>query len=73
MTAPDRAPYEPPAGGSHQAQSIANQDREFLSAVHEGREPAVSGAAVRPAMTVLQAVQAQFDTWAPPGAIHSIG
>ena len=36
---------------------IMHQDAEFLSAVLEHREPAVSGRAVRPAMAVLQAVQ----------------
>jgi 2-hydroxy-4-carboxymuconate semialdehyde hemiacetal dehydrogenase len=36
---------------------IMHQDAEFLSAVLEQREPAVSGRSVRPAMAVLQAVQ----------------
>ena len=37
---------------------IQLQDREFLAAVRDGREPAISAAAVRPAMAVLQSVQA---------------
>lgn len=37
--------------------SIQLQDREFLAAVREGREPAISASAVRPAMRVLQLVQ----------------
>ena len=52
--------------------AIATQDREFLAAVREGREPAVSGRAVRPAMAALQKAQDQFDAWAPPGAVHPI-
>jgi 2-hydroxy-4-carboxymuconate semialdehyde hemiacetal dehydrogenase len=35
---------------------IRDQDAEFLAAVREQREPAVSGRAVRPAMAALQAV-----------------
>jgi 2-hydroxy-4-carboxymuconate semialdehyde hemiacetal dehydrogenase len=42
--------------------SIQLQDREFLDAIREGREPAISPAAVRPAMTVLQAVQESAGT-----------
>lgn len=34
---------------------VARQDREFVAAVREGREPSTSGAAVLPAMRVLQA------------------
>jgi 2-hydroxy-4-carboxymuconate semialdehyde hemiacetal dehydrogenase len=37
---------------------IMDQDGEFLAAVREGREPAVSGRSVRPAMAALQQVQA---------------
>jgi hypothetical protein len=33
------------------------QDREFVAAVREGRDPAIDAAAVRPAMAVLQAMQ----------------
>jgi hypothetical protein len=39
------------------SQPILDQDREFLQAVREQREPAVSGRAVRPAMAVLQVAQ----------------
>ena len=49
---------------------IHAQDLEFFAAIREGREPALSAAAVRPAMHVLQTVQDQFDAWAPPGALH---
>ncbi|HEY8602151.1 MAG TPA: Gfo/Idh/MocA family oxidoreductase [Thermomicrobiales bacterium] len=36
---------------------IPRQDVEFFAAIREGREPAVSGRAVRPAMAALQAAQ----------------
>lgn len=39
------------------AHPIREQDREFLAAVREGREPGVSGRSVLPAMRALQAVQ----------------
>ena len=51
--------------------SIRAQDREFLAAVGQNRNPAISAMAVRPAMKVLQSVQDQFDEWAPPGARHT--
>lgn len=40
---------------------IARQDAEFFAAVREGREPAVSGRAVRPAMAALQVAQDALD------------
>lgn len=40
------------------AHPIREQDREFLAAVREGREPSVSGPSLLPAMRALQAVQA---------------
>jgi 2-hydroxy-4-carboxymuconate semialdehyde hemiacetal dehydrogenase len=40
---------------------IARQDAEFFAAVREGREPAVSGRSVRPAMAALQAAQDTLD------------
>ncbi len=41
--------------------SILNQDLEWLAAIREGREPAVSPEAVLPAMRVLHAAQQQLD------------
>jgi len=40
---------------------ICLQDREFLAAIREGREPAIGTAAVRPSMAVLQEVQEEAD------------
>ncbi len=37
--------------------AILAQDREFVAAVREGRPPAVSAAAVLPAMAALQRIQ----------------
>jgi 2-hydroxy-4-carboxymuconate semialdehyde hemiacetal dehydrogenase len=45
------------ARGDRAHDAIVRQDAEFFAAVREGREPAVSGTAVRPAMAALQAVQ----------------
>ena len=42
------------------AHSIREQDREFLTAIREGREPSVNGRSVLPAMRTLQAVQDQL-------------
>jgi 2-hydroxy-4-carboxymuconate semialdehyde hemiacetal dehydrogenase len=46
------------AGEGH---PIREQDREFLAAVREAREPSVSGRSVLPAMRALQAVQDCLD------------
>jgi 2-hydroxy-4-carboxymuconate semialdehyde hemiacetal dehydrogenase len=40
---------------------IMDQDAEFLAAIREHREPAVSGRAVRPALAALQVVQDTLD------------
>ncbi len=41
--------------------AVVDQDAEFFAAVREGREPAVSARAVRPAMAALQAAQDSLD------------
>jgi 2-hydroxy-4-carboxymuconate semialdehyde hemiacetal dehydrogenase len=41
--------------------AIARQDAEFFAAIREGREPAVSGRSVQPAMAALQAAQDVLD------------
>lgn len=50
------------------------QDRDFLNAVREGSEPAISADSVLPALWVLQQAQDQYDTWrqAQPEAMHPI-
>jgi 2-hydroxy-4-carboxymuconate semialdehyde hemiacetal dehydrogenase len=42
-------------------EAIVRQDAEFFDAIEEGREPAISGRAVRPVMSVLQAAQDTLD------------
>ncbi|MBX6771919.1 MAG: Gfo/Idh/MocA family oxidoreductase [Chloroflexi bacterium] len=49
---------------------IARQDREFLAAIREGREPAISAQSVRPAMAVLQAVQDQIGVQSDARPLH---
>jgi len=43
------------------SEAITRQDAEFLAAVAEGREPAISGRSVRPAMAALQVAQDSLD------------
>jgi 2-hydroxy-4-carboxymuconate semialdehyde hemiacetal dehydrogenase len=52
----------PPTDAGDPDAPIARQDAEFFAAVHEGREPAVSGRSVRPAMAALQTVQDALDS-----------
>lgn len=56
LISPDGVLVEP-SQGEASPNPIQLQDREFLAAIREGREPAISAAAVRPAMTVLQSAQ----------------
>lgn len=52
---------------------IPRQDAEFFAAIREGRESALSGRAVRPAMAALQAAQDSLDARLAalgPGARH---
>ncbi|MGH2370736.1 MAG: hypothetical protein ACRDI2_21370, partial [Chloroflexota bacterium] len=62
-------PKQDPAGGP--SGGLA-QNREFVAAVREGRQPEVSADAVLPALEVLQRVQDAFDHWAPQDATHPI-
>ena len=48
-------------GGLTSRDAIRRQDAEFFAAVREGREPAVSGRAVRPALAALQVAQDGLD------------
>ena len=51
---------------------IRLQDQEFLAAIRENREPAISATAIRPAMRVLQNVQDHYDSWRPSGQMHPV-
>ena len=62
LVGPDGVVVEGPGGLTSQ-DAIRRQDAEFFAAVGEGREPAVSGRAARPAMAVLQATQDNLDRY----------
>jgi 2-hydroxy-4-carboxymuconate semialdehyde hemiacetal dehydrogenase len=47
----------PRPGPDNTAEAITRQDAEFLAALGERREPAISARSVRPAMAALQAAQ----------------
>ena len=51
----------PKAEGDGIDAPIPRQDAEFFAAIRDGREPAVSGRSVRPAMAALQAAQDILD------------
>ena len=56
------------AGEDASLEAIVRQDGDFFAAVREGREPPISGRAVRPAMAALQAAQDALDaSLAAPG------
>lgn len=61
----DRLLVEPPSPDPTSAAAldspIVRQDAEFVAAIREGREPAVSGRSLRPAMAALQAAQDGLD------------
>jgi 2-hydroxy-4-carboxymuconate semialdehyde hemiacetal dehydrogenase len=64
--------YDPKTDQSEGRNSGLLQNREFVAAIREGRQPAISAESVLPALAVLQQVQDAFDRWAPPGARHPI-
>ncbi len=72
LSSPDAVLVEDSGDTGPGPSPILAQNREFFAAIREGREPAISAAAVRPAMKVLQTVQDQFDAWAPPGQLHPV-
>ena len=63
-----------PGQGPDPVNGVAAQDRDFLTAVREGSEPAVSADSVLPALWVLQQAQDQYDAWMrhQPGGVHPI-
>ncbi|MBI3973155.1 MAG: Gfo/Idh/MocA family oxidoreductase [Chloroflexi bacterium] len=62
-------PKQDPSGG---AGGGVAQNREFVAAIRERRQPAISAESVLPALDVLQRVQDAFDAWAPKGARHPV-
>lgn len=63
-----------PGSGPDPVNGIAAQDRDFLAAVQEGRDPAISAESVLPALWVLQQAQDTYDAYVRehPGALHPI-
>jgi 2-hydroxy-4-carboxymuconate semialdehyde hemiacetal dehydrogenase len=63
-----------PGQGPDPVNGVAAQDRDFLAAVREGSEPAISAESVLPALWVLQQAQDHYDAWRlhQPGAAHPI-
>lgn len=64
--------YDPKEDRSEARHGALLQNREFVAAVREGRQPAISADAVLPVLDVLQRVQDAFDRAAAPGARHPI-
>ncbi len=62
-------PKQDPAGGRN---SGVLQNREFVAAIRERRQPMISADSVLPALEALQHAQAQYDAWRPQGAAHPI-
>jgi 2-hydroxy-4-carboxymuconate semialdehyde hemiacetal dehydrogenase len=63
-------PKQDPAGGRT---SGLLQNREFVAAIREQRQPMISADSVLPALEALQQAQDQYDRWRPQGATHPIG
>ncbi len=63
-----------PGQGPDPVNGVAAQDRDFLTAVREGSEPAISAESVLPALWALQQAQDQYDAFLQhhPGAVHTI-
>ncbi len=57
--------YDPKQDQSEARQSGLLQNREFVAAIRERRQPAISADAVLPALDVLQRVQDAYDRWEP--------
>jgi 2-hydroxy-4-carboxymuconate semialdehyde hemiacetal dehydrogenase len=63
-----------PGQGPDPVDGIAAQDHDFLTAVREGSEPAISAESVLPALWVLQQAQDQYDAFRQhhPAALHPL-
>lgn len=63
-----------PGQGPDPVNGVAAQDRDFLTAVRAGSEPAISAESVLPALWVLQQAQDAYDAYLQrhPGALHPI-
>jgi 2-hydroxy-4-carboxymuconate semialdehyde hemiacetal dehydrogenase len=64
--------YDPKQDQSGSRNGALLQNREFVAALREGRQPEVSADAVLPALDALQQAQDAYDRWRPQGATHPI-
>ncbi|MER3404719.1 MAG: hypothetical protein C4289_05770 [Chloroflexota bacterium] len=64
--------YDPAIHTQEERYGALLQDREFVQAVAEQRQPAISAESVLPALEVLQRVQEAYDAARPAGAMHPI-
>jgi 2-hydroxy-4-carboxymuconate semialdehyde hemiacetal dehydrogenase len=65
--------YDPKDDQTEGRNSGLLQNREFVNAIREGRQPSISADSVLPALDVLQRAQDHFDRTTPAGAVHPIG
>jgi predicted dehydrogenase len=72
LTAPEGVLLDAAGQPYEQRGTLAQQDREFLAAIREGRPAAISAESVLPAMWVLQQVQDAWEAWRPTGAAHPL-
>ncbi|HEU5318306.1 MAG TPA: Gfo/Idh/MocA family oxidoreductase [Chloroflexota bacterium] len=64
--------YDPKSEGEEGRNSGLLQNREFVAAIREQRQPAISADAVLPALSVLQEAQDRYDTWRRGKGAHPI-
>lgn len=64
--------YDPKADLSEGRNSGLLQNREFVAAIREGRQPAISANSVLPALHVLQQAQDSYDDWRRGKGAHPI-
>jgi len=65
--------YDPTEDQSEGRNSGLLQNREFVAAIREGRQPAISADSVLPALHVLQQAQDAYDAWRQGKCAHPIG
>ena len=64
--------YDPKEDQAEEKNAGILQNREFVSAIREHRQPAISADAVLPALDVLQQAQNSYDSWRQDKGSHPI-
>lgn len=64
--------YDPKQDQSENRNSGLLQNREFVNAIREGRQPSASADSVLPALEALQKAQDAYDSWRPEGKKHHV-